>query len=526
MTEAAWPEALYHRPESAAAQLALPALAEALLAAGLPGVVDAVPAYRSLYVEYDPQQTSAAKLRRWLTQAAMVNEAGQAGREVTIPVVYDGEDLPELAAHAGLSVAEVIRRHAEPTYRVRALGFVAGFPFMETTPPALQMPRRAVPRAAVPPHSLAAANAQTGIYPVTAPGGWHLLGRTLVPVYDPHRAEPFLLRPGDRVRFVAQPDGPALTEPSPRLLWPDTPTFPALRVCRPGALGLLVDRGRSGQGRLGLVRSGALDAQAAGIAGELLGNPPGAALLELHLTGPVLEVLGAGAIACTGLGLQAAVNGETLVPYSSRAVQVGDRVTFTPTGAGRVSYLAVSGGFETRPFLGSASTDLRAGLGRPLRAGDVLGYATPPADVHFARQFVPYWATRHLEVQRREVQHREGQRQEAVPLRLLPVADGETVPADALAALCAAPFRLRDLDRMAARLSGPPVPGGEIVSEACPVGTVQVPPGGEPLILLGDKGTLGGYRRPARVHPEDLPRLVQALPGSVLHFVPGEALGG
>jgi len=181
-------------------------------------------------------------------------------------------------------------------------------------------------------------------------------------------------------------------------------------------------------------------------------------------------------------------------------------VTFSPTGQGRVSYLAVSGGFETLPFLGSASTDLKAGLGRPLRAGDVLGYAARPPETHFARQFLPYPVTQHREV---------------VQLRLLPVADGETMPADALAALCAAPFRLQDLDRMAARLSGSPFPGGEISSEACPVGTVQVLPGGRPLILLNDKGTLGGYRRPARVHPDDLPLLVQAMPGSAIAFVTG-----
>ena len=160
-------QALYHRPASEAAQLALPALAEALLAAGLPGVVDAVPAYRSLYVEYDPEGTNAAELRAWLAQVSVEGTA-QAQREIKLPVVYDGADLPEVAAHAGLGVAEVIRLHAEPTYRVRALGFVAGFPFMETTPGLLQVPRRATPRAAVPPHSLAVANAQTGIYPVTA----------------------------------------------------------------------------------------------------------------------------------------------------------------------------------------------------------------------------------------------------------------------------------------------------------------------------------------------------------------------
>lgn len=497
--------ALYHRPESEAEQLALPRLAEALLASGLPGLRDVVPAYKSLYVEYDPAQLGAEQLRGWLGQAEVKD--ADAGRQVEIPVCYDGEDLPEIAERTGLSTAEVARLHAEPTYRVRALGFVAGFPFMETTPGPLQLPRRATPRPAVPPHSLAIANSQTGIYPAAAPGGWNLLGRTLTAVYDPHRTDPFLVRPGDEVRFVAQPGGDPLPAPTPRLLWPAEPGFPALRVRKPGIMGLLMDGGRLGQGRFGLVRSGVLDAQAATIANELLGNAPDSPLLELHLTGPTLEVLGAGAIACTGLGLQAQVNGEPLPPYSSRPVQPGDVISFVPDGQGRVSYLAVSGGFEVSPFLGSASTDVRARLGRPLQAGDVLGYAARPAPQHVARQFVPYWVT---------------QRPALTRLRLLPVAEGETIPDEALDALCAEPFQLVDLDRMAARLAGRAVPGGEITSEAAPIGTVQVPPSGVPLILLNDKGTLGGYSRPARVHPDDLPHLVQLLAGRQIQFVPGQ----
>ncbi|AXH01047.1 hypothetical protein DVJ83_18335 (plasmid) [Deinococcus wulumuqiensis] len=512
--------ALYHRPDSEAGQLALPGLAEALLASGLPGLIDAVPAYESLYVEYDPDALSGETLRDWLADhtvpGAADASAGPPARQVEVPVCYDGEDLPDVAERTGLSPEEVVRLHSGTPYRVRALGFVAGFPFMEPTPEPLRLPRRASPRAAVPPHSVAVANAQTGIYPVTAPGGWNLLGRTLVPVYDPHRAEPFLLRPGDEVRFVPVPGkADPLPPPSPRLLWPEQPHTPALRVRKAGVLGLLMDRGRTGQGRFGLVRSGALDAQAAAIANDLLGNAPDAALLELHLTGPVLEVLGAGAVACTGRGLRAEVNGDPLPPYSSRAVGPGDVLTFRPDGQGRVTYLAVSGGFETRPFLGSASTDLKGGLGRTLRAGDVLGYAQPPESpgFHVARQFAPYWTA-----------PGSAQRGEVVRLRLLPVAGEETIPPEVLAALCAGPFRLLDLDRMAARFSGPAVPGGEIRSEACPVGTVQVPPSGVPLVLLNDKGTLGGYSRPARVHPGDLPRLVQALPGTEVAFVPGDLL--
>lgn len=499
--------AFYHRPPEAWQPL-LPRLAADLLAIHWPGLLDVVPAYKSLYIEYDPRQVAVAELRAWLAgyQAALNHQGAeqnlhQTAAPVEVPVCYDGEDLAEVAALSGLSVPEVVALHSGETYTVRALGFVAGFPFMETTPLPLQLPRRASPRARVPPHSLAIANAQTGIYPVAAPGGWNLLGRTLEAVYDPHRPHPFLLEPGQQVRFrpvEGEPDH--LPLPAPRLLWPTEPRQPVLRVQKAGVLGLLMDEGRFA-GRFGLVRSGSLDRQSARLANDLLGNDSGCAILELHLIGPQFEILAPTLLACSGAGLEALLNGQPLPPHSSFAVQQGDLLTFRPNGAGRVTYLAVQGGFETVPFMGSASTDLKGGLGRAIQAGDVLGHAGASWDgFHLPRQFIPYTALH-------------------APLRLLPVADGEPLDPDDLAALCDQPFILRDLDRMAARLSGPTVQGGEITSEACPVGTIQVPPSGEPLILLNDKGTLGGYRKPARVHPDDLPRLVQTLPGHHVRFI-------
>ncbi|MDO4264697.1 MAG: 5-oxoprolinase subunit PxpB, partial [Deinococcus sp.] len=241
----------------------LPALAAALLGSGLPGLLDAVPAYESLYVEFDEQDLPLDTLTGWLGAWAPGAE-DTAGRVVNIPVCYDGEDLAAAAEFSGLSPAEVAQRHSAVTYRVRALGFVAGFPFMETTPPELQLPRRAAPRAQVPPHSLAVAGAQTGIYPVAAPGGWNLLGRTLQAAYDPRREPPFLVQPGDRVRFVPQSAQMPPLPPTEALdLLPETPQFPALEVGQPGALSLVMDQGRFRAGRFGLVRSGPLDPQAA-----------------------------------------------------------------------------------------------------------------------------------------------------------------------------------------------------------------------------------------------------------------------
>lgn len=490
---------LYYRPP-AERWAALPALAAALLER-FNGVLDSVPAYESIYIEYDPRQVTAEELLDWL--AATQPEAAGAGRTVELPILYNGEDLPEMAQFSGLSETEAVRRHSSETYRVRALGFVAGFPFMETTPPELQMPRRADPRPAVPPHSLGVAGKQTGIYPVTAPGGWNLIGQALEAVYDPTRAQPFLLKPGDQVQFRAadheEGDPPPALQAVP--LWPERPQWPALRVLKVGALGLMMDTGRFRSGHLGLVRSGSLDTQAATLANALLDNPPDAALLELHLTGPEFQALRDVQVALTGPALRATTAEGEQRPYSSFTVRAGDTLRLTPTGQGRLAYLAVRGGFETQPFMGSASSDLRAALGRPLKAGDELGLAAalPPAHPHHFEPFMPPLST--------------------VRLRLLPLADNETL-GETAAALFGQQYQLTDLNRMAARLSGPPITGGEQASEAAPVGTVQVPPSGVPLVLLNDKGTLGGYRTAGRVHPADLPRLVQARTGSMVQFVP------
>ena len=129
------------------------------------------------------------------------------GRTVEIPVAYGGAhgpDLADVAAHTGLAPAEVVRRHAGGEYVVYLLGFLPGFAFMGGLAPELATPRRTEPRLTVPARSVGIGGAQTGIYPLASPGGWQLIGRTALELFDPQAAEPTLLRPGDRVRFVVE----------------------------------------------------------------------------------------------------------------------------------------------------------------------------------------------------------------------------------------------------------------------------------------------------------------------------------
>lgn len=193
------------------------AAAGALRDAGLPGITDIAPAYATLLLRFDPLawDNGAAReaiikalgpgIRRDDEQKPTASEHG-ATRVVEIPVCYGGEcgpDIDAVAEHAGLSREEVIGRYAATEYTVAMLGFAPGFPYLLGLDASLHVPRRANPRTRVPAGSVAIGGAQTGIYPRELPGGWHLIGRTPLALFDPAREPPCLLAPGDRVRFHA-----------------------------------------------------------------------------------------------------------------------------------------------------------------------------------------------------------------------------------------------------------------------------------------------------------------------------------
>jgi inhibitor of KinA len=180
---------------------------DALEAARPPWVVDLVPAYGTLMVEVDPRLVAAERARAWILE--VVEGAGpreRVRRRRTVPVLYEPEvapDLLEVARMCGMPVEEFVRRHTAREYLVYMLGFKPGFPYMGELDERLETPRLATPRTTVPPGSVAIAGRQTGIYPLPSPGGWRIIGRTPLRLFDPHGSEPFLLLAGDVVRFEA-----------------------------------------------------------------------------------------------------------------------------------------------------------------------------------------------------------------------------------------------------------------------------------------------------------------------------------
>ena len=189
--------------------------------AAIPGVIELAPAYTSVAVFFDPIAIARSsgtpdKVFDWLAERVRGVVAGgvDPGRRVRrrtsdvriveIPVCYESEfapDLDDVASHAQITTKQVVDLHSTAEYRVACIGFVPGFPFLAGLPEKLATPRRSIPRKEIPPGSVGIGGAQTGIYPLRSPGGWNLIGRTPLKLFDPTKDPPTVLRPGDRVRF-------------------------------------------------------------------------------------------------------------------------------------------------------------------------------------------------------------------------------------------------------------------------------------------------------------------------------------
>jgi len=191
----------------------------ALEKAQLPSVIELAPAYTTVAIFFDPMHAIAGGAKPdavfdWL--ADRIRQVVSDGNEIRcdriekppfeIPVCYDAEfalDLEEIAQHAGLGAQQVVDLHCASQYRVHCIGFTPGFPFLGGLPPKLATPRRPTPRKEIPAGAVAIGGTQAGIYPVKSPGGWNLIGRTPLRLFDPQKNPPALLRAGDRVRFRA-----------------------------------------------------------------------------------------------------------------------------------------------------------------------------------------------------------------------------------------------------------------------------------------------------------------------------------
>jgi antagonist of KipI len=505
-------------------------VARAVEAAAVPGIGEAQPAYSSLCVYFDPQVVRLSWVRGFVEQVVSQVTSGltpqgvpQSTSRVEIPVVYGGDDGPDLESSAGelgMTPDELVRRHSGRDYRVYMVGFTPGFPYLGGMDQQIALPRLAKPRARVPAGSVGIGGSQTGVYPWETPGGWRILGRTAKKLFDPENGDPSLLHPGDTVRFVpvdrheaacqagakaplvAQAGGKAALSGHAR------PGVPALLVEHPGFFSIIVDRGRSGFRKLGVPVSGAADLTSYRRANLLVGNSEGEAAVEMTLLGGKFRAVIDCLVAYTGARAAVTVDGLPAPVDCPLPVKAGSLMEIGSFTTGCRGYLAVSGGIDVPLVLGSRSTYVTGGFGgfqgRALRAGDMLPAGPAPCSPRLQAAAVPSLTPALDE-----------------PCLVLRVRSGPEGEPGLLDALCGGEYTVNpESDRMGLRLTGPEVPvgKGDILSSAVVPGVIEVPADGKPLLLLCDCQTTGGYNRIAVVVGEDLPLAGQLRPGARLRF--------
>ncbi|MBX6350014.1 MAG: 5-oxoprolinase subunit PxpB [Clostridia bacterium] len=517
--------------------------------------------YASLYLELSGEAAPgglapAAELLRREAARLLSGRGGEAAlaraappSTVVIPVLYGGAHGPDLAEVARLlrrTPEEVVRRHSETRYHAFCLGFAPGFAYLGALPEDLAVPRLPQPRTRVPAGSVAVAGRQTAVYPSESPGGWRILGRTPRLVYRPWEDPPVLIRPGDAVRF--EPIGEAEfrrieeREAAEAAAWETRVREAAERATEAASWALLVreagllttvqDLGRMAWRELGFPLAGALDRGALRMANRRVGNPDGAAGLEVTLRGPALDCRAPGGapprrVAVAGADLGAELDGRPLAPGEVGELRPGSRLVFRGRRSGLRAYLAVEGGFDVPVVGGSRATDLRSGIGglagRALRPGDLLPLGTPPGDEHapHAPHAEAPWAGQGA---RGTGPAPSGARGgvDLVTVRALTGPDGGCLGPSASETFFGTVWRVGPAsDRMGMRLLGPALPvspGREPLSEPIPHGTIQVTGDGTPIVLLADAQTIGGYPKIAVVCEADLDRLAQLAPGARLRF--------
>lgn len=481
-------------------------LAEGLSKRRRRGLLDAIPGARTLFVLFDPRAVNSARLVRLLRRLASEREPPpSANRLLRIPVAYGGEGGPDLlpvARELGLDPADLCRRHAGAEYRVAFLGFSPGFPYLAGLPRELAVPRLDRPRPRVLSGSVAIAGEYSAIYPSETPGGWRLIGRTAVSLFDPAAEPPALLSPGDRVSFEPIGEGELLRRLVARRAAEsrDAPGDEALfEMVTSGAFTSIQGAPRFGLGRSGVPAGGAMDLDALAEGNAAVANDAGAAALEVTLSGPEILVLSDAVLAIAGADLDAKWNDSAAPLGKAFPARKGDRIRFGAARIGARAYLCVAGGLAARR---PAETTRR--LSRGDRAGRAPRGTSPGIDGPATASRLPD--------------------ESGVTLRVLPGPQSEVLAPASAERFFSESYQVSpESDRRGIRLEGPALDlrrASDVAPEGTALGSIQVPSNGLPIVLGPDRPVTGGYAKVATVIARDWPLLAQSPPGTTVRFRP------
>jgi KipI family sensor histidine kinase inhibitor len=498
--------------------LALQAL---LLENPLPGQQDVLAAAETVLVKAD-SPASARRMAALLLQLDLTTPTHRDGGLVVIDTVYDGEDLAEVGKLTGLGADGVIAAHSGQIWTVAFAGFAPGFGYMVGENQALDVPRRSSPRTAVPAGSVALAGNYSAVYPRSSPGGWQLIGRTNARMWDLDREQPALASPGHRVQFRAVREAVTLSsKPAVSAAGPDAAATvqegaSGLRIVSPGLHSLIEDLGRHGHSALGVSTAGALDRASLRRANRLVGNAPSAAVIETVSGGLKVQAVGDQVLAVSGapseLTIEPSADGEPVpsrtVPMATPfALRDGEVLSLGQPSAGFRSYVALRGGVDAAPVLGSRSTDTMSGIGpAPLAAGQLFASGgDAESGVVGNPEFQPDFPGSGVTV-----------------LDIVPGPRADWFDEEALAALCGQDWEVTPRsNRVGMRLQGTPLQRSrkdELPSEGTVAGAIQMPPEGLPVLFLADHPITGGYPVIAVVVDHQLDLAAQVPIGGSIRF--------
>ncbi len=470
------------------------------------GQVEVVAAAETVLVTAS-SKAAATRISQRIQQVELVTDHARNDAVVVIDTVYDGVDLAEAAALAGMTPEALVAMHSQQLWTAAFTGFAPGFAYLVSDGKYPPIPRRTSPRTSVPAGSVAMAGRYSAIYPGESPGGWHLIGRTSAPMWLPERTSPALVNPGNRVQFrpvreiVAVQGVPSTAAPA----------SPAVVVRSPGLQTTVQDLGRPGYAGVGVTGSGALDRAALRRANRLVGNGAGDAGLETVLGGLDLVAVQDQVMAVTGAPAPLTITAATGEPRRQAgntpfALMAGERMSLGQPASGFRSYVAFRGGLNVPQVVSSRSTDMLSGTGPapvgpdtalpvgPPSRGSVVGNpespVPPPGDITVFR-FVPG-----------------------------PRSDWFTQ--EAAASLAEQVWVISpSSNRIGLRLAGDPLErarDGELTSEGTVNGAIQIPPSGLPVFFLADHPVTGGYPVIGVVIGPDLDQAAQLGPGAKLRF--------
>lgn len=519
------------------------ALNEAIEQIFFEGFTETVPAYTTVTVYYNPaivyKKTKSAPLcfvKKYIENliADLSLPEKSKTETIVIPVCYEDEFAPDLSFIAGeknISKEEVIRIHSSAVYTVYMIGFSPGFPYMGIVSDAIAMPRKDTPRAMVEAGSVGIAGKQTGIYSFNTPGGWQIIGRTPLQLFDKEKEKPSLLKPGDTVQFQPisseefyKQQGLASVKDEQKHDDESSCEIKAI-IKKPGIAATIQDAGRFGFQSQGVVTGGAMDLFAYRTANLLVGNDTVAAAIEISFGNAEIVFEQDALIAACGRGADLFINGEQAPVWKTIAVKKGASLFFKINNEGARMYLSIAGGWYVKKIMNSSSTYVQADLGgyegRALQQGDILKANNRLSELSLliissmqsGRNFLAAsWG----------IQAADFFDYTTKTIRVIKAPEQDWFDEESLRNFYSSAFTISNAaDRMGYRLTGKAMikkENKELLSTAVTKGTVQVTPDGNMILLMSDCQTTGGYPRIGQVIAVDLNLCAQLKPGDNITF--------